>query len=94
VSCRYPIGRSVKSDAADLVAYRNRMLNEPSGHTGRPYGIRTINHRVRNEPRIPMYGDIARSLFARRGPTSAPDDRAPMKPAAGSAFSALAYIYG
>jgi site-specific recombinase XerD len=37
-----------KADAVDLVAYRNRMLNEPSGHTGRPYGIRTINHRVRN----------------------------------------------
>jgi integrase/recombinase XerD len=37
-----------EADAADLVAYRNRMLNEPSGHTGRPYGIRTINHRVRN----------------------------------------------
>jgi site-specific recombinase XerD len=37
-----------EADAIDLVAYRNRMLNEPSGHTGRPYGIRTINHRVRN----------------------------------------------
>lgn len=37
-----------EADAADLVAYRNRMLNEPSGHTGRPYGIRTINHRVRH----------------------------------------------
>jgi integrase len=35
------------ADAADLVAYRNRMLREPSGHTGRPYGVRTINHRVR-----------------------------------------------
>jgi integrase/recombinase XerD len=32
---------------ADLVAYRNRMMSEPSGHTGRPYGTRTINHRVR-----------------------------------------------
>lgn len=32
---------------ADLVAYRNRMMSELSGHTGRPYSIRTINHRVR-----------------------------------------------
>ena len=35
------------ADAVDLVAYRNRMLGEPSSHTGRPYSIRTINHRVR-----------------------------------------------
>lgn len=35
------------ADAADLVSYRNRMLREPSAHTGRPYGVRTINHRVR-----------------------------------------------
>ena len=26
-----------EADAVDLVAYRNRMLLEPSGHTGRPY---------------------------------------------------------
>jgi len=35
------------ADAVDLVAYRNRMLSEPSGHTGRPYQISTINLRVR-----------------------------------------------
>jgi integrase/recombinase XerD len=35
------------ADAVDLVAYRNRMLKQPSAHTGRPYSIRTINHRVR-----------------------------------------------
>jgi integrase/recombinase XerD len=35
------------ADAVDLVAYRNRMLRETSGHTGRPYCVRTINHRVR-----------------------------------------------
>ena len=35
------------ADAADLVAYRNRMLLEPSPHTRRAYSIRTINHRVR-----------------------------------------------
>ncbi len=41
--------RIIWSDAgaADLVAYRNRMLLEPSAQTGRPYSIRTINHRVR-----------------------------------------------
>ncbi|MDP9650746.1 tyrosine-type recombinase/integrase [Paraburkholderia caledonica] len=35
------------ADAADLVAYRNRMLTQPSTHTGKPYCISTINHRVR-----------------------------------------------
>jgi integrase len=33
--------------AADLVAYRNRMMMQPSEHTDRRYSIRTINHRVR-----------------------------------------------
>jgi integrase/recombinase XerD len=36
-----------EADAADLIAYRNRMLQEASAHTQRPYSIRTINHRVR-----------------------------------------------
>lgn len=36
-----------KADAVDLVAYRNRMMKENSAHTGRPYRISTINHRVR-----------------------------------------------
>jgi integrase len=35
-----------QADAIDLIAYRNRMLNEPSMHTGRPYSVHTINHRV------------------------------------------------
>jgi hypothetical protein len=35
----------VDADAVDLVAYRNRMMLEPSRHTGRPYRISTINHR-------------------------------------------------
>jgi site-specific recombinase XerD len=35
------------ADAVDLVAYRNRMLQQPSAHTGRPYSVRTVNHRVR-----------------------------------------------
>jgi len=36
-----------EADAVDLVAYRNRMLQQPSAHTGRPYSVRTVNHRVR-----------------------------------------------
>jgi hypothetical protein len=39
-------------DAADLIAYRNRMLQQPSAHTGRAYSVRTINHRVRGVLRI------------------------------------------
>jgi integrase/recombinase XerD len=35
------------ADGADLVAYRNRMLTQPSPQTGRSYSIRTNNHRVR-----------------------------------------------
>lgn len=35
------------ADAVDLVAYRNRMMAQPSPHTGRPYRTTTINHRVR-----------------------------------------------
>ncbi len=35
------------ADAVDVVAYRNRMMMQPSPHTGRPYRITTINHRVR-----------------------------------------------
>jgi integrase len=34
-------------DTTDLIAYRNRMVKGPSAHTGRPYSVRTINHRVR-----------------------------------------------
>ena len=34
------------ADAVDLVAYRNRMLQKPSGHTGRPCSVRIANHRV------------------------------------------------
>lgn len=37
----------IRADAADLIAYRNRMLGEVSAHTKRRYAIRTINHRVR-----------------------------------------------
>jgi site-specific recombinase XerD len=36
-----------EADAVDLVAYRNRMMQQPSAHTGRPYRVSTINHRVR-----------------------------------------------
>jgi len=38
--------RWAEADAVDLVAYRNRMLKEPSSRTRRPYSVRTINHRV------------------------------------------------
>jgi len=31
------------ADATDLIAYRNRMMQEVSGHTGRPYRVSTIN---------------------------------------------------
>jgi integrase/recombinase XerD len=41
-----------QADAIDLVAYRNRMLNEPSPHTGRAYSLRTVNHRVRGVLRL------------------------------------------
>lgn len=41
-----------EAEAADLVAYRNRMMTQPSVHTGRRYSIRTINHRVRGVLRI------------------------------------------
>jgi integrase/recombinase XerD len=34
-----------EADTADLIAYRNRMLKQPSAHTGRAYSVRTINHR-------------------------------------------------
>ncbi|MEJ8859512.1 hypothetical protein WKW79_33455 [Variovorax robiniae] len=40
------------ADAVDLVAYRNRMMLQPSPHTGRPYRISTINHRVRGALRF------------------------------------------
>lgn len=36
-----------EAGAVDLIAYRNRMMQQPSAHTGRPYRISTINHRVR-----------------------------------------------
>lgn len=41
-----------QADAIDLVAYRNRMLNGPSPHTGRAYSVRTVNHRVRGVLRL------------------------------------------
>jgi site-specific recombinase XerD len=35
------------ADEAMIAAYRNRMLEQPSPHTGRPYARATINDRVR-----------------------------------------------
>ncbi|TLW99318.1 tyrosine-type recombinase/integrase [Rhizobium sp. MHM7A] len=36
------------ADEAMVAAYRNRMLEQPSAHTGRPYARSTINDRVRS----------------------------------------------
>ena len=55
-----------EADAADLIAYRNRMLGEPSAHTRRPYSVRTINHRVRGVLRF--YEWSVRSGWLRGSP--------------------------
>jgi site-specific recombinase XerD len=59
------------ADAIDLVAYRNRMLEHPSAHTGRPYSVRTINHRVRGVLRFYAWavrnGWLHESALASRG---------------------------
>jgi site-specific recombinase XerD len=49
---------------ADLVSYRNRMMTEPSGSTGRPYSVRTINHRVRGVLRFYSWAVRAQWLKA------------------------------
>jgi integrase len=54
------------ADAVDLVAYRNRMLTQPSAHTGRPYRISTINHRVRGVLRF--YEWAVRTLWLQDSP--------------------------
>jgi site-specific recombinase XerD len=51
---------------ADLVAYRNRMMRELSGHTSRPYSRRTINHRVRGVLRF--YQWAVRSQWLKASP--------------------------
>jgi integrase len=53
-------------DTSDLIAYRNRMLKQPSPHTGRPYGVRTINHRVRGVLRF--YAWSVRNGWLRSSP--------------------------
>ena len=53
-------------DTADLVAYRNRMLKQPSAHTGRAYSVRTINHRVRGVLRF--YEWAVRNAWLRASP--------------------------
>jgi site-specific recombinase XerD len=60
------------ADAVDLVAYRNRMMQQPSKHTGRPYRISTINHRVRGVLRfyewaVRMNWLVASDLASERG---------------------------
>jgi len=54
------------ADVVDLVAYRNRMLRQPSPHTHRPYSIRTINHRVRGVLRF--YAWAVRNAWLRSSP--------------------------
>lgn len=56
-------------DAGDLIAYRDRMLRQPSPHTSRPYSIRTINHRVRGV--IRFYSWAVRTGWLRSSPLSA-----------------------
>jgi site-specific recombinase XerD len=53
-----------EADAADLVAYRNRMVTQPSGHTNRPYQVTTINHRVRGVLRFYQWAVRNRWLVA------------------------------
>ena len=55
-----------EADTLDLVAYRNRMLKQPSAHTGRPYSVRTINHRVRGVLRF--YEWAVRNTWLRGSP--------------------------
>jgi integrase len=57
------------ADGADLVAYRNRMLTQASTHTGRPYAVRTINHRVRGVLRF--YDWAVRSGWLHASPLAA-----------------------
>ncbi|WP_457355858.1 tyrosine-type recombinase/integrase [Roseateles sp. P5_D6] len=52
------------ADAIDLVAYRNRMLSEPSPRTGRPYKTTTINLRVRGVLRFYRWAVRTRWLSA------------------------------
>jgi site-specific recombinase XerD len=53
-------------DVIDLVAYRNRMLEQPSAHTRRPYSVYTINHRVRGVLRF--YQWAVRNAWLRESP--------------------------
>jgi integrase/recombinase XerD len=69
------------ADAADLVAYRNRMLTQTSAHTRRSYAIRTINHRVRGVMRFYEWavrvGWLRTSPLSSRGADFAIARRAP-----------------
>jgi integrase len=58
-----------EADASDLIAYRDRMLKEPSAHTGRGFSPRTINHRVRGVLRF--YAWAVRHGWLRSSPLAA-----------------------
>ena len=45
----------VAASEREIAAYRNRMLSQPSPHTGRPYARSTINDRVRTVCRFYEY---------------------------------------
>jgi site-specific recombinase XerD len=53
-----------EASASDLIAYRNRMVLQRSGHTGRPYRVATINHRVRGILRFYQWAVRKRWLAA------------------------------
>lgn len=79
------------ADAVDLVAYRNRMLTQPSPHTGRPYRITTINHRVRGVLRfyewaVRMHWLNASSLARKHRDFSVARQRQPCRSGASPAF--------
>jgi integrase/recombinase XerD len=61
-----------EADGADLVAYRNRMLSQSSVHTGRPYSVRTINHRVRGVLRF--YEWAVRTTWLRQSSLAGQDN--------------------
>jgi integrase/recombinase XerD len=64
------------ADAVDLVAYRNRMMAQPSAHTGRPYRTSTINHRVRGVLRF--YAWAVRDALVERLAAGGQDARSPL----------------
>ena len=61
-----------------VAAYRNRMLEQPSAHTGRPFARSTINDRVRSVCRF--YGWAHRRGWIPELPFHATDVKDPFQP--------------